>query len=158
VWRLATCFLWPEGVKRSHIQSRLLQFPDRQKTPALSTVFNCVRSAKCGKETAQLALFQHPVIMVEWCQTQAPAEMAAMYNFRRGRCWASTCLLLTLKNINTAWDELSANHFQTSILQNTHFQLFFLASNIIFRLLKPSTLNNCFSSKMSKKTNKLRYI
>jgi len=45
------------------------------------------------------------------------------------------------QNNNTASDELSPNHFHISLLQNNHFSGFFLASNIIFRLIKTSNLN-----------------
>ena len=70
-----------------------------QKAPAASTVFNCVRSVKCDKETAQWLLLQQPLWIVHWSKTQARKEMAAMYNVRRGICWGSSCLILSLKII-----------------------------------------------------------
>jgi len=72
-----------------------------QKAPTPSTVFKYVRSFKCGKETAQWALLQNPLIMVQWGQTQAPKEMAAMYIFRNWICWGSSCSLISNKIITS---------------------------------------------------------
>ena len=47
-----TWFLWAEGVKLSDIHRRLSAICG-EKAPAGSTVINCVRSFKCGKETVR---------------------------------------------------------------------------------------------------------
>jgi len=71
----------------------------RTKSTCTQHYVQLCTGVKCGKETAQWRILWHPFIMVQWWKTQAPKEMAAMCNFRKGICWARSCLILSLKII-----------------------------------------------------------
>ena len=109
-----------------------------QKEIATNTLFNCVRSVKCGKETVQWVLVKHHLIIFHWRQPESPKEMAAMYNFRRGIRWASSCLILRIKIITflqMRWVQTisSLPYCRIVILQ-------FLTINVCFRLLQTNKL------------------
>jgi hypothetical protein len=88
-------------------------------------------------------------------QTQAPKEMTAMYNFRTGICWASSCLVLSLKIITLLqmrWEQI-ISEFPIALYNINSF----FKKEYIFQLLQTRTFNNCHSSKISKNTQHLCY-
>jgi hypothetical protein len=89
--------------------------------------------------------------------TAMSKETAAMYNFRRGICWGSSCLMLGLKIIRITMIQLS--RFQT--ISRRHYGRILHSSAFIkrniFPTLQTSTYNHFYSSNMSKNTQHLHY-
>jgi len=127
VRKLTTWFLWPDGVKRSDIQRRLLQFAERMQLhlALCSTVYGASSVAR----NAQWVLLLNRLIMVQWTQMQAPKEMAAMCNLRTGICWASSCLVLSLKIITLLQMRWVQTTSRLSYCSIPHFSAF-IKSNL----------------------------
>jgi hypothetical protein len=100
--RQATWFLWKVDVKQADIHRRLSAVCGG-KTPAHSAVLNRERSFNSGKETAQVSVH-------EWYQNTQKNGSAKPSGSSLGEgsgvcrtrvlCWASSCLVFSLKITN----------------------------------------------------------
>jgi hypothetical protein len=85
-----------------------------EKSPASCTVFNCVRSVNCGKETAQWMLPQRTVLMVQWSIKQGISWLRRWINLR-GEYAELAVVYIHPKDNSIVSNKASPNHFLSSL-------------------------------------------